>query len=173
MRTAVFPGTFDPITNGHVDIARRAARLFDHVVLGVFDQSGGSKRVLFSTGERVQLARASLADIPNVSVRSYSGLTVDFAHEVGALVIVRGVRAMTDFEQEFPQAFMHRQLRPELDVVWLVTDPRYTFVSSTLLKEVASLGGDVGELVPAPVGDALRGRIGASRAPSGARHPTP
>ncbi len=169
MRTAVFPGTFDPITNGHVDIARRAARLFDHVVVGVFDQSGGPKRVLFSTDERVALARASLGDVTNVSVRAYSGLTVEFAHEVGALVIVRGVRAMTDFEQEFPQAFMHRQLRPEIDIVWLVTAPQYTFVSSTLLKEVASYGADISALVPAPVGDALRDRANIARAREGAR----
>lgn len=171
MRTAVFPGTFDPITNGHVDIARRAARLFDHVVVGVFDQASGSKRVLFSTDERVQLARASLADIPNVSIQAYSGLTVEFAQKVGALVIVRGVRAMTDFEQEFPQAFMHRRLRPEIDLVWLVTAPQYTFVSSTLLKEVASYGADISGLVPAPVADALRARLESTQAPTGASPP--
>jgi len=130
------------------------------VVLGVFDQVAGQKRVLFTVDERVELAKQSLQHIANLTVRSYSGLTVDFARATGAQVIVRGVRAMTDFEQEFPQAFMHRQLMPEIDVVWLVTAPQYTFVSSTLLKEVAAFGADIDPLVPPPVAKAMRDRLG-------------
>ncbi len=165
MRTALFPGTFDPVTNGHVDVAARASRLFDHVIVGIFDQSGGRKQVLFTIEERVALATASFKDIPNISVRAYTGLTVEFARLVQAQVIVRGLRAMLDFEQEYPWALMNRQLIPDIEVIWLVTALQYTFVSSSLLKEVASYGAQITELVPAPVATALQARYAVSTQP--------
>lgn len=162
MRVALFPGTFDPLTNGHVDIATRAARLFDHVVLGVFDHQYGRKQVLFSVDERVELARASLAAIRNVTVGAYNGLTVDYARSIGAQVIVRGLRAVTDFEQEFPLAFMNRQLFSDVETIWLITALQYTFVSSSLLKEVAAFGANVEDLVPTPVAAALTRKLAPS-----------
>ncbi len=161
MRTAVFPGTFDPVTNGHVDIAERASKLFDRVVVGVFDQQAGQKRVLFDTRERLQMVQECLAHIENLEVRSYGGLTVDFARSIGATGIIRGLRASLDFEQEFPAQLMNRQMAPDVEVVWLITSPRYMFVSSSLLKEVSSYGGDIGELAPSPVAAALRTKLAA------------
>jgi pantetheine-phosphate adenylyltransferase len=150
---AIYPGAFDPITNGHLDIATRAAELFDEVIIGVFDTP--DKRISFSTQERVELVKQSISDLPNVSVRSFKGLTVDFAKEVGARVIVRGLRIVEDFEREFNMAIMNKKLAPDLELICLMANLQYQFLSSSLLKEVAGLGGDVDSLVPKHVVAAL------------------
>lgn len=157
MTVALYPGSFDPITNGHLDIAARAARLFDRLVIGVYDTP--SKSLMFSTKERVDLVRESITDLPNVEVRVFSGLTVDFASTLGARAIVRGLRVATDFEGEFAMAMMNKKLAPDFDVVCLMSNLKYQFLSSSLLKEVAKLGGDVEDLVPGPVAVALKQRM--------------
>lgn len=160
MRVAVYPGSFDPITNGHVDLARRAARLFDRLLVAVY--TGGAhaeKHHLFSVGERVRLVRASLNGADNIDVDTFQNLTVDYARSVGAQTIVRGLRAVSDFEYEFKLAHMYQHLAPELEVVCLMTSSSYSFISSSFIREVASLGGDVTALVPAPVVDALQQRF--------------
>jgi pantetheine-phosphate adenylyltransferase len=150
---AIYPGAFDPITNGHLDIATRAAKLFDKVIIGVFDIP--AKNILFPTEERVELVRQAISDLPNVSVRSFTSLTVDFAKEVGAKAIVRGLRVVTDFEREFEMALMNKKLSPDVDVVCLMTNLQYQFLSSSLLKEVASMDGDINSLAPKQVVAAL------------------
>lgn len=158
MTIAIYPGAFDPITNGHLDIAARAAKLFDKVIIGVFDTP--DKRISFSTEERVELVKKSINSLPNVSVTSYKGLTVDFANEVGAKAIVRGLRIVADFEREFTMAVMNKKLAPDLELVCLMANLQYQFLSSTLLKEVADLGGDIDSLVPKHVVSALMKKFG-------------
>jgi pantetheine-phosphate adenylyltransferase len=163
MRTAVYPGSFDPITNGHVDMIRRAASLFDRLIVTIY--AGGEqaiKRPLFSAPERVQLASDSLRDLPNVSVDTFEGLLVDYARRVEAQTIVRGLRAVSDFEYEFKLAHMYKHLAPELEVVCLMTSSKHSFISSSIIKEVASLGGDVDSLVPPPVVNALAKQFGTA-----------
>lgn len=158
---ALYPGSFDPITNGHVDVAQRAARLFDALIIGVYaGDELADKRPLFSAEERAELARIVLAGCDNVRVDIYTGLTVDYARAVGAQSIVRGLRAVSDFEDEFKQAHMNRHLAPEVDAVCLMTSSQNSFVSSRLIKQVASLGGDVRGLVPDVVVDALQRKFG-------------
>ena len=154
MTIAIYPGSFDPITNGHLDIAVRAAKLFDKVIIGVF--ATPSKNLLFTTEERVQLAKQTVADVSNIEVQSYTGLTVDFARKVKALVSVRGLRMGADFEREFDMAMMNKELLPELELVCFMTSVKYQFLSSTLLKEVASVGGNIENFVPKHVAEALR-----------------
>jgi pantetheine-phosphate adenylyltransferase len=154
LNIAIYPGTFDPITNGHLDIARRAARLFDKVVIGVYKNP--NKPILFNTEERVKLIKQAVADLPNVEVNAYSGLTVDFARRVKAKAMVRGLRMSADFEQEFDMAMMTKKLMPELEFVCLMSSVEYQFLSSSLMKEAASLGGDIDELVPKHVASALK-----------------
>jgi pantetheine-phosphate adenylyltransferase len=150
---AVYPGTFDPITNGHVDMVSRAARLFDRMILAVYAGSErGAKSPLFSVDERVDMARKSVCTVDNIAVDTFDELLVDYAHKVGALTIVRGLRAVSDFEYEFKLAHMYQHLDPELEIVCLMT-------SSSIIKEVASLGGSVDALVPPHVAEALRGRF--------------
>jgi pantetheine-phosphate adenylyltransferase len=149
----MYPGTFDPITNGHYDLVRRAADIFDRVVVAVAANPG--KAPLFTVDERVELARKVLGDIPNVEVTGYSGLTVDFARQHGLRVVVRGLRAVSDFEFEFQLATMSRHLSDKVDYVFLTPTEQFNFISSTLIREIASLGGDVSQFVHPSVKDAL------------------
>jgi len=158
---AIYPGTFDPITNGHLDIATRAAKIFEKLIIGVYDIP--NKRLLFTTEERVELIRQAIVDLPNVKVEAFVGLTVDFADKVGAKAIVRGLRATADFEREFEMAMLNKKLSPELELICLMARLEYQFLSSSLLKEAASLGGNVDDLVPQHVAEALRRKIRSKR----------
>lgn len=154
MTTALYPGSFDPITNGHIDIATRASRIFDKLVVGIF--ASPEKPIMFSLDERVDLARNALAHLSNVEVKSYNGITVGFAREVGAQVMVRGLRAVGDFEWEFEMAMMNRMLSPDLELICFMASQEYQFLSASLIKEVAGLGGDIDSLVPKHVSEALK-----------------
>ena len=154
MRTAVYPGSFDPVTLGHVDIGRRAAKLFDRVIVAVYAESD-KPGALFSTADRVDLAREAFAACPNISVEQFSGLAVEFTRRRGASTIVRGLRAVSDFEYEFKLAHMNAHLAPEIEVVCLMTSSRHSFISSSFIREVASLGGNLEGLVPEHVLRAL------------------
>ena len=158
-RTAVYPGTFDPITNGHTDLVRRAASIFDRLVVAI--AANPNKAPMFTLEERVDLARRVLADVPNVEVMGYAGLTVDFARQNGLSVIVRGLRAVSDFEFEFQMALMNRRLEPKVETIFLMPKDEYTFISSRLVREIAWLGGDVSNFVPAGVQKALKQKIAA------------
>jgi pantetheine-phosphate adenylyltransferase len=151
---AIYPGSFNPITNGHLDIAARAAKIFDKLVIGVYETP--DKPILFTTKERVELVRQAIADLPNVEVESYGGLTVDFAKRVKAQAIVRGLRMSADFEREFDMAMMNKKLYPDLETICLMARVEYQFLSSSLLKEAASLGGNIDDLVPKNVAEALK-----------------
>ncbi len=168
---ALYPGTFDPIHNGHVDIAARAAALFDELVIGVYDTS--PKSLLFDTAQRVALARQSLAHLPNVRVATYRGLTVAFAREIGASVLVRGLRAISDFEFEFQMALTNKELAPEIEFICLMTSLEYAYLSSSILKEISRLGGDISGLAPAPVQAALRARFEEMRRSDAESRPMP
>jgi pantetheine-phosphate adenylyltransferase len=157
----MYPGTFDPITLGHEDLVRRAARLYDKVVVAVAANTG-SKAPMFTFAERVELAEGALSDLNNIEVRGYEGLTVDFALQNGLAVIVRGLRAVSDFEYEFQLANMNRHLTDDVETVFLTPADTYSFISSTLVREVASLGGDVTEFVSPRVKQALMQRCGRS-----------
>ena len=154
MNIAIYPGSFDPITNGHLDIATRAAKIFDKVIIGVYKNP--NKPILFNTEERVELIRQAIADLPNIEVKSFSGLTVDLAKKVKAKAMVRGLRMSADFEREFDMAMMNKRMYPELETVCLMARVEYQFLSSSLLKEAASLGGAIDDLVPKHVASALR-----------------
>ncbi|HBO34842.1 MAG TPA: pantetheine-phosphate adenylyltransferase [Anaerolineaceae bacterium] len=153
MKTVLFPGTFDPFHYGHLDIAKRAAKLFDLVVIAVFDKP--IKSLLFDPETRISLVKEAVKDQEGIQVVGYSGLTVAFAKEIGATAIVRGLRVFSDFEFEFRMALANRRLDEEIDTVALITDEENTFLSSTTVKEIASLGGDVSSMVPAHVNEAL------------------
>ncbi|MAF37586.1 MAG: pantetheine-phosphate adenylyltransferase [Chloroflexi bacterium] len=153
MVTALYPGSFDPVTVGHVDILSRAAKVFDKLVVAVYDTP--SKNLLFSTDEREQLMKDACSHLPNVEVQRFSGLVVRYAMDIGASVIVRGLRSGSDFEYEFDMAFMNRRLEPQVDLVCFMTSQDYMFVSASLLKEVAKLGGDITEMVPPNVAQAV------------------
>ncbi|GMW07521.1 MAG: phosphopantetheine adenylyltransferase [Nevskiales bacterium] len=155
---AMYPGTFDPITNGHHELVRRAARIFDRVVVAI--AASPQKAPVFSLDERMSLARTVLADIANVSVDGYSGLTVEYASANQLQVVIRGLRAVSDFEYEFQLASMNRHLQTEVETIFMTPAERYTFISSTLVREVASLGGDVTGFVHPAVAKALRRRFG-------------
>ena len=159
-QVAIYPGTFDPITHGHVDIATRAARVFDTLTVAVYDGGDGApKKPLFSAKERVAFARESLCHVDNVVVDTFSILLVDYCKMVGAGTIVRGLRAVSDFEYEFQLAHMYQHLDPGLEVVCLMTRSDHSFISSSIIREVASLGGSVSDLVPSPVASALADRF--------------
>ncbi len=157
--SAMYPGTFDPITLGHEDLVRRAAVLFDKVIVAIADNPGG-KAPMFTTDERVSMAASALAELDNVEVTGYAGLTVNFAHDHGLRVIIRGLRAVSDFEYEFQLANMNRHLTDDVETAFLTPTEKYMFISSTLVKEVAELGGDVGEFVSPKVKLALMERCG-------------
>ena len=160
---AMYPGTFDPITNGHIDLVRRAAGLFDRLVVAV--AASPHKVPMFSLDERIALAREALADIGNVTVDGYLGLTVDYARAHGLRVVIRGLRAVSDFEYEFQLASMNRHLDQEVETIFLAPAVDFTFISSTLVREVAMLGGDMSRFVHPAVGRALARRA-AEREPS-------
>jgi pantetheine-phosphate adenylyltransferase len=157
LTTAVYPGSFDPITNGHLDIIIRASKLFDKLIIGVYDNP--DKTILFTTEERAELVRKAVISLPKVEVRVFSGLTVDFAREMNAQTIVRGLRMSADFEREFDLAMMNKKLSPDVELICLMSDLKYQFLSSSLLKEAARLGGNVNNLVPKHVAKALRRKV--------------
>ena len=157
MANAVYPGSFDPVHKGHVDVAKRAAKLFDHLVIGVYDSP--PKSLMFTTEERVSMFAASLKDTPNVEVLPFSGLAVDFARKVGAGFILRGLRAGFDFEVEFEMAHMWRSLAPDVDVVCVMSALEHQFMHSSRIKEVARLGGNVEGLVPPGVAGLLQQKL--------------
>lgn len=157
MRIAVYPGSFDPLTNGHLDIIRRGVRLFDRLLVAVLENEG--KSALFSAAERMDLIRTCTRDIPGIEVHSFSGLLVDFMGGVNASVVVRGIRAVSDYEYELQMALMNRELNDSVETIFMLPAVEYTYVSSRLIKEVFRLGGDVGQLVPPPVLKSLKARL--------------
>ncbi len=154
---AIFPGSFDPIHYGHIDIALRAAQLFDEVVVAVYDRP--LKNLIFSPEERIALVEEAFRTEPRISVQGYSGLTVKFCQQIGAQVIVRGLRVFSDFENEFRMALANHRLAPDIEMVMLITNEEHTFLSSTTVREIASLGGDVSTMVPPHVAKALYARF--------------
>ena len=154
MRLCIYPGTFDPITNGHLDVLERATRLFDRVLVSVAHNP--EKHPFFSAEQRLELIRPNLARLPNVAVTTFAGLLVDFAKEQGAVAIIRGLRAMSDFEFEFNMALMNRHLRPDIETIYVMPNEDYSYISSHLVKQVSKYGGDVSKFVPANVAAALR-----------------
>ncbi|NBV85069.1 MAG: pantetheine-phosphate adenylyltransferase [Verrucomicrobia bacterium] len=161
MLRAIYPGSFDPITNGHLDVLYRASRLFDEVIFAVANNQ--SKQALFSVPERVELMSLSCQHIPNVRVASFDGLLVDFARKSEAKAVVRGLRAVSDFEFEFQMALMNRSLEPSLEAIFLMPSEEYSYISSRMVKEVARLGGEVGRFVPKCVEAALKTRFDAEK----------
>jgi len=158
MRTAIYPGSFDPITNGHLDIIQRASRLFERVIVAVARNEG--KGPLFSAEERVKLVRECIAPIPQAQADSFDDLLVNYVERSGSQVIIRGLRAVSDFEFEFQLALMNRKLNPRVETIFMMPKETYTFLSSRIVKEIARLGGSVGCFVPAVVEEALRGKLG-------------
>jgi pantetheine-phosphate adenylyltransferase len=158
--TALYPGTFDPPTNGHVDLIQRGAKLFDHLTVAILNNP--EKNPLFTVEERVEMLKEVTGSLENVSIATFEGLTVEFARQQGAAAILRGIRAISDYEYEFQMALMNRRLAPEIETVFLQPAGRYSFVSSRMVKEVFTLGGDVTGLLPPNVLKRLRGRIGKS-----------
>jgi pantetheine-phosphate adenylyltransferase len=159
-RTAVYPGTFDPVTHGHLDLVERGSRHYDRLILAVLRND--TKEPLFSVQERIELLRTAIGKRDDVVIASFDGLLVDYARSVGAVAILRGIRAATDFEYEMQMAMMNRHLAPELETVFLVPNEAYSYVSSRLVREVAGLGGQVDQLVPPNVVQALHARFGRS-----------
>ena len=157
MIRAVFPGTFDPIHFGHIDISHRAVRLFDELIVAVYDKP--LKSLLFPPETRIEMARQAFVGIPKIKVIGYSGLTVQFCHAIGAQVIVRGLRVFSDFEYEFRMALTNHHLAPDIEVIALITTAQHTFLSSSTVREIASLGGNIGTMVPQHVEAALRERF--------------
>lgn len=157
MTRAIYPGTFDPVHNGHIDIATRAAALFEHVTMAIYDRP--LKSLLFNTQERQAMLEKALGHVPNISVATYNQLTVDFARQVGAQVIVRGLRVISDFELEFQMALTNKKLAPDIEFVCLMTAQEYAFLSASTVKEIAMLGGCVEGMVPPHVAQAMRAKF--------------
>ena len=170
MTIAFYPASFDPIHYGHIDIAKRSALIFDRVIVGVYDRP--LKSLLFNIDERLQLVEQALRDLPNIEIARYSGLTVDYARQVGAQVIVRGLRVVSDFELEWHMALTNKQLAPDIEVVCFMTSQAYAFLSSSTVREVALLGGDVSSMAPSFVVEALH-RKAIERAQDPINQPVP
>jgi len=156
-KTAVYPGTFDPITHGHADLVRRALHVFDRVIVGVAENT--NKAPVFDVHERVELVNAVFADTDNVEVRSFDGLLVEFARDQGAVAVLRGLRAVSDFEYEFQLATMNRHLDPTLESIFLTPAEQFSFISSSIVREVASLGGEISKFVHPKVEQALKSKF--------------
>ena len=170
MTTAFYPASFDPIHYGHIDIAKRSAQIFERVIVGVYDRP--LKNLLFSTDERLHLVEQALRDVPNIEIARYTGLTVDYARQVGAQVIVRGLRVVSDFELEWHMALTNKQLAPDIEVVCFMTSQVYAFLTSSTVREVALLGGDVSSMAPSFVVEALH-RKAVERAQDPINQPVP
>ena len=158
-RVAVCPGSYDPVTNGHVDIITRASRVFDKVIVGVVDQPIRKQKTLFTAEERKDFLEQATSQLANVEVEVFSNLLVDFAQENGATAVVKGLRAISDFEYEFEMNQLNRKLAPEIESMYIFASANYSFLSSTGVKEMATFGGDVSDLVPAPVAEVLAERL--------------
>jgi pantetheine-phosphate adenylyltransferase len=158
--TVVCPGSYDPVTNGHLDIITRTSSAFERVVVGVVNNPIRKEKTLFTAEERQDLIREATSALDNVEVRIFSNLLVEFAREMGAKAIVKGLRAISDFEYEFEMAQLNRKLDPGIESIYMISSPHYSFLSSTGVKEMATFGGDVSDLVPAPVAAAMTGRLG-------------
>ncbi|WP_418790106.1 pantetheine-phosphate adenylyltransferase [Phosphitispora sp. TUW77] len=161
MKIAIYPGSFDPVTNGHIDIIERAAALFKHVIVSVSINSG--KTPMFTLEERVELLTESLKSYSNVSVDSFKGLTVNYAVEKNAQVIIRGLRAISDFESEFQMALTNKKLQPDIETVFMMSQAQWLFLSSSVVKEVVSLGGSIGDFVPNIVEQALKNKFNSTK----------
>ena len=159
MITAIAPGSYDPVTNGHIDVIGRAADIFDRVVVGVVNNPLRKQQTLFTAEERQGFIEEATAELPNVEVKIFATLLVEFARDNGAKAIVKGMRAISDFEYEFEMAQLNRKLDPGIESIYVIASPHYSFLSSTGVKEMATFGGDVSDLVPAPVAVALAGRL--------------
>lgn len=157
MKTILYPGSFDPVTNGHLDVAKRAAKLFDRVIIAVAENSG--KKPLFTFAERIALLKESCADTPNIEVSSFDGLLVNALKKFGAEAVLRGIRTSADFEYEFQMALMNRKLNASCETFFMMTDPACSFVSSTLVKEIARGGGDISNFVPVCAAEAIRRKL--------------
>ena len=158
MNKALYAGTFDPITYGHINVISRATKIFNTVLIGV---SAGPKNTLFTQKDRIRIAKRALGDIPNVEVLGFSSLLVDFAEEQGATTIIRGMRAVSDFDYELQLTLMNRKLAPNIETIFLMPSEQYIFISSSLVKEIASLGGDISHLVPDIVAQELKKKLGS------------
>lgn len=158
-KIALYPGTFDPVTLGHIDIIKRAANLFENLMVAVADNP--EKTALFSVEERMELLRASLRDVDRISITSFSNLTAKFAKSIGATAIIRGLRAISDFEFEFQMALMNRQIEPDVETVFLMPKAKYSYISSSLVKDIAKRGGDISSFVPPEVEEAIVKRFRA------------
>ena len=158
-RIAICPGTFDPITIGHLDVISRASAMFDSLIVAVVNHPWRKGQTLFSAEERVEFVTKATRDLPNITVEPFSTLLVQFARDRGAMAIVKGLRAISDFEYEFEMNQLNRKLAPEIESMYIFASPNYSFLSSTGVKEIATFGGDIGDLVPAPVAKALAERL--------------
>jgi pantetheine-phosphate adenylyltransferase len=156
----VCPGSYDPVTNGHLDIITRSSQVFERVVVGVVNNPMRKDKTLFTAEERKDLIEEATANLANVEARIFANLLVEFARELGAKAIVKGLRAISDFEYEFEMAQLNRKLDPGIESIYMIASPQYSFLSSTGVKEMATFGGDVSDLVPGPVAAAMAGRLG-------------
>lgn len=157
MKTAIYPGSFDPITKGHLDVLKRAASIFDKIIIAVLVNS--SKKSFLPIEDRIKLIKESCIDLPNVEVDSFDGLTIDYARQKNANVLIRGLRAVSDFEYEMQLSQTNSALAPDINTVFLITKPKYNFISSSTIKEIAHMKGDISKFVPTPVAEYLKTKI--------------